>query len=291
MKQLRALADKPIIGGMVKKAISTLASNDAKHISEHFSQYLKPQVASTADLKHEVFKLRHNVYCEELHFEDLKPNHEEFDEFDSHSIHCFIRHLGTSQMAGTVRLITSDHPQQLLPIEKFCSHAIEDLSLSPANFARENICEFSRLAVPAMFRKRAIDKFAGAATGANDESTFSANELRCFPYIAICLYMAAAAMAFHTNRLHAFVMMEPRLARSLSFVGINFKQLGEPVEYHGKRAAYYINSDMFRKNISSGYIKLMKSIEKELFSHQQVAARESQSNGIQLPNGPLFSGG
>jgi N-acyl amino acid synthase of PEP-CTERM/exosortase system len=76
-------------------------------------------------------------------------------------------------------------------------------------------------------------------------------------------------MAFHTNRLHAFVMMEPRLARSLSFVGIHFKQLGEPVEYHGKRAAYYINSDMFRKNISSGYIKLMKSIEKELFAEQK----------------------
>jgi len=265
MKRLRALADKPVIGGMVKKAISTLASNDAKHISEHFSKYLKPQVALSDDLRHEVFRLRHNVYCEELHFEEVKPNYEECDEFDTHSIHCFIRHLASSQMAGTVRLITSNSPEQLLPIEQFCMHAIEDLEFSPKNFPREHICEFSRLAVPAMFRKRAVDKFAGAATGVIDETNFSANELRCFPYIAICLYMAAAAMAFHSDRLHAFVMMEPRLARSLSFVGINFKQLGAPIEYHGKRAAYYINSDMFRKNISSGYIKLMKSIEKELF--------------------------
>lgn len=275
MKRLKALANKPVIGGMVKKAMSTLASNDAKHISEHFSKYLKPQVAVSENLKHEVFRLRHNVYCEELHFEDIKPNHEEFDEFDSHSIHCFIRHVASTQMAGTVRLITSDSAEQLLPIEKFCMHAIQDQTLNPKNFPRENICEFSRLAVPAMFRKRSVDKFAGAATGAIDETTFSANELRCFPYIAICLYMAAAAMAFHTNRLHAFVMMEPRLARSLSFVGIHFKQLGEPIEYHGKRAAYYINSDMFRKNISSGYIKLMKSIEKELFE-KPVSAGQAE---------------
>jgi N-acyl amino acid synthase of PEP-CTERM/exosortase system len=76
-------------------------------------------------------------------------------------------------------------------------------------------------------------------------------------------------MGFHSNRFHGYVMMEPRLARSLSFIGINFKQLGSPIEYHGKRAAYYINSDMFRTSISSGFTRLLQSIERDLFEQDR----------------------
>ncbi|HSG52941.1 MAG TPA: PEP-CTERM/exosortase system-associated acyltransferase, partial [Rheinheimera sp.] len=91
MKRLKALADKPIIGGVVKKAMASLASNEANTISEHFSKFLKPQIADNEHLKHEVYRLRHNVYCEELHFEDVKASYEERDEFDERAIHCFVR--------------------------------------------------------------------------------------------------------------------------------------------------------------------------------------------------------
>jgi N-acyl amino acid synthase of PEP-CTERM/exosortase system len=269
MRRLKSLADKPIIGGMVKKAIAGLASNDAKTISAHFSKYLRPQIANTEALRHEVYRLRHQVYCEELHFEDIKEGYEEFDEFDDRSIHCFIRHLNSNALAGTVRLITSAKDDELLPIEKYCSHAIEDNDFAPWNFPRETICEISRLAVPENFRKRTVDHFKGSATGAFNEKDYSETELRCFPYIAVCLYMSAAAMGFHSNRFHGYVMMEPRLARSLSFIGINFKQLGKPIEYHGKRAAYYINSDMFRTSISSGFTRLLQSIERDLFEQDR----------------------
>ncbi|KKO49326.1 hypothetical protein VT06_07400 [Arsukibacterium sp. MJ3] len=269
MRRLKSLADKPIIGGMVKKAMAGLASNDAKTISAHFSKYLRPQIANTDPLRHEVYRLRHQVYCEELHFEDVKADYEECDEFDSRSIHCFIRHLNSNALAGTVRLITSAGNDQLLPIEKHCAHAIEDKEFAPWCFPRDSICEISRLAVPENFRKRSVDQFKGAATGAFNEQDYSASELRCFPYISICLYMSAAAMGFHSNRFHGYVMMEPRLARSLRFIGVNFKQLGEPIEYHGKRAAYYINSDMFRTSISSGYTKLLSSIEHDLFAQDK----------------------
>ncbi|HCU65339.1 MAG TPA: PEP-CTERM/exosortase system-associated acyltransferase [Rheinheimera sp.] len=265
MKQLKSLVDKPIIGGIVKKAISSLASNEANSISEHFSMYLKPQIAKSDDLRREVYKLRHQVYCEELHFEDVRQGYEEFDEFDPRAIHCFIRHLSSDQLAGTVRLITSASDDQLLPMEKFCLHAVTDPKLHPKNFARNEICEMSRLAVPAAFRKRQIDKFAGVATGAIDETVFSATELRCFPYIAICLYMAAAAMSYKTKRYHTFVMMEPRLARSLSFVGINFIKIGDTIEFHGQRAPYYIDSRTLKKSMSSGYLKLLEAVEYDLF--------------------------
>jgi N-acyl amino acid synthase of PEP-CTERM/exosortase system len=266
MKHLKTLQKIPVVGGLVNIAISHLASSHASAISKHFSQFLRPELATNEQLKREVYRLRHEVYCEELKFEDVRPDQEERDNFDEHSVHCFVRHVASGRLAGTVRLITSSNHEELLPIEKYCYHAIEDQSLSPANFPRDEICEISRLAVLEHFRRRQMDKFAGAATGAINTSDYSETELRCFPYIAICLYLAAASTAFKTNKNHAYVMMEPRLARSMAFVGIQFKQLGKPVEYHGKRAAYYINGEMFHSGLSSGYKKLLKSIEQDLFS-------------------------
>ena len=277
MKHLKGLADKPIIGPLVKKAMSSLASNEANTIAEHFSMYLKPQIAKSDDLRREVYKLRHQVYCEELHFEDVRQGYEEFDEFDPRAIHCFIRHLKTSALAGTVRLITSSTEQQLLPMEQFCAYSITGETLHPKNFDRAEICEMSRLAVPAAFRKRQIDKYDGVATGVIDESVFSATELRCFPFIAICLYMAAAAMSYKTKRYHVFVMMEPRLARSLSFVGINFTKIGETIEFHGKRAPYYVDSRSLKKTMSSGYVKLLESVEADLFRADD-STDESEDN-------------
>lgn len=267
MKHLKTLQKIPVVGGLVNIAISHLASSDASAISKHFSQFLRPELAVSEQLKREVYRLRHEVYCEELKFEAERPDQEERDNFDEHSVHCFVRHVSTGRLAGTVRLITSCNQDELLPIEKFCSHAIENKELSPANFPREDICEISRLAVLEHFRRRQVDKFAGAATGAINTADYSESELRCFPYIAICLYLAAASTAFKTNKKHAYVMMEPRLARSMAFVGIQFKQLGQPVDYHGKRAAYYINGEMFHGGLSSGYKKLLKSIEQDIFAN------------------------
>ena len=59
-------------------------------------------------------------------------------------------------------------------------------------------------------------------------------------------------------------MMEPKLARSMKFIGITFQQIGAPVEYHGLRAPYYIQTEDFIKNLSPSYKKLFNIIEKDL---------------------------
>jgi len=249
-----------------QKNAAALASDEAEVIAQHFSTYLKPQLAKTDLLKQEVYKLRYQVYCEELHFEETNTHHIEQDEFDARSIHCFIRHVSSGTLAGTLRMIATRNSDELLPMEKFCPQAITDEHLRPRNFLPHQICEISRLAVPLAFRKRLVDQFPGGATGAINELTFSTQELRFFPYIAICLYLSAIALC-HKNRIHhVFVMMEPRLARSLNFVGIHFTQIGEPVEYHGKRAAYYVDVRELRKTLSKGYRKLLGMNEKELFN-------------------------
>ena len=290
-KFLKKLLSIPGLNFLVKKAINIKVESEANEISTHFVSYLKPQIAFTQELRDTVLNIRHNVYCEELAFEESKPDKKETDEFDKHSSFCMIEHKPTQEFAGCVRLVESNNQEELLPIEAFCSHAITDENIHPKNFKRSEICEISRLAVKAQFRRRQSDKFEGAATGVINESTYSEIELRCFPFIAIGLYMSAASLAMDRGLHNVFVMMEPRLARSMKFLGINFKQLGPAIEYHGKRAPYYINPDIFYKSLKPGFKSLYDSIEKDIYG--QLAARkkeiiknkaDSQNSSIWLPN-------
>lgn len=257
MSNLTRRVGKTKLGKLVK---GYQQLREANYISTHFGSYLSPVMASSQELREAVFQIRHKVYCEELKFEPKKPNGLEVDEFDDFSRHCLIRHLNSDELAGTVRIVRPLQDNQLLPIEKYCLNSITRHDLNPQNFDRKDICEISRLAVPAQFRRRQMDRFAGAATGVINQQAYSETELRCFPFIAIGLYFAAAATAIESNIAHAFVMMEPRLARSMSFVGIKFEQIGPVVDYHGKRAPYYINRELLMDSLKPGFAVMLNSI-------------------------------
>ena len=233
---------------------------EANYISSHFSAYLAPLVANSEELKNDVFTIRHEVDCEELGFEPLKENRLEFDEFDSFSLHCLIQHHKSKHFAGTVRMVRPIKSNEQLPIEKYCLNSITRKDLDPSKFDRKDICEISRLAVPKEFRRRVMDKFAGAGVAVINEHTYSEKEVRCFPFIAVGLYLAAAALAIEEDIKHAYVMMEPRLARSMKFIGIKFEQIGPVVEYHGKRAPYYINKSLLQKSLRPGFAKMLSDI-------------------------------
>nr|WP_268820250.1 PEP-CTERM/exosortase system-associated acyltransferase [Paraglaciecola sp. G1-23] len=239
-------------------------SRQANKISTHFSEYLGPVIAFSDLQKSESYKIRHNVYCQELKFEELKPNGLEIDSFDSHSTHCLIKHIPSGDYAGTVRIVKSTNENQLLPIEKYCISSIDENKVHPSDFPRHEICEISRLAVPAQFRKRQTDKFTGSATGVINENIYSERELRCFPFIAVGLYLTAASVCLRLGIKHCFVMMEPRLARSLRFVGIPFDQVGPVVEYHGKRAPFYISRHQLMNSMSPGFKSMLTNIDKKV---------------------------
>ncbi|AYA65184.1 PEP-CTERM/exosortase system-associated acyltransferase [Alteromonas sp. RKMC-009] len=243
---------------------------EANYISSHFSTYLEPVLAVDDALRESVYKIRHNVYCDELAFEPVKESGLETDEFDAYSRHCMIRHIGTQQMAGTVRAVRPLQDDQLLPIEKYCRSSITRNDLSPDNFKRHEVCEISRLAVPKYFRRRRSDDFDGSATGAINPVTYSETELRCFPFIAVGLYFAAAASALEFGVKHAYVMMEPRLARSMGYVGIKFQQIGPVVDYHGKRAPYYINRPLLEGSLKPGFASMLNEIRLSL--REQIPA-------------------
>lgn len=271
-KRLSKYVDLPIIGTALRKLVASKADNEAFQISKHFSSYLSAHVATHLPLKQEAFRIRHDVYCSELHFEELRSDQMETDEFDEHAIFSLIEHKGSGNFTGCIRVVESANEHELLPMEKYCQHAFTDSQLSPDNFRRDQLCEFSRLAVRSAYRRRRMDQYPSAATGAINEITYSEKELRCFPFIAIGLYMSAAAIAIERGTHHAFVMMEPRLARSMRFVGINFKQVGPTVDYHGKRAPYYISAERFLDSLKPGFRNLFDNLGREV--RPQLAAME-----------------
>lgn len=271
MSWSKKLLDAPVIGQITKRIASMKVNHDAMNIAEHFTQFLKPEVAINDSLRNEVFRIRHNVYCEELAFEKVKDEGMEQDEFDAQSIFSMIKHKPSDTYTSCVRLVKSANETELLPIEKYCIESIQNKDLHPSKFKRNEIAEISRLAVKADFRRRKTDQFKGSAIGAISETTYSETELRCFPFIAIGLYMAAATMGIETGVKHVYVMMEPRLARSMKFIGINFVQLGEAVDYHGLRAPYYINPEIFMDNLSPGFKCLYESIAKDISKYLLTA--------------------
>ncbi|RKF14565.1 PEP-CTERM/exosortase system-associated acyltransferase [Alginatibacterium sediminis] len=261
---MRSLSKQPIIGNAFKLVKAFSAMREAGLISKHFAQFLEPVVANQTESIEEAFKIRHDVYCEELHFEPMREDKMETDEFDSYSRFCLIKHKPSQNYAGCVRIVTPSSDQELLPIEKYCSQSLQSSPVHPREFDRSNICEISRLAVRPQFRRRRADKFEGAASGVINEQTYSEAELRCFPFLTIGLYLSIASLAVRTNVDHAFVMMEPRLARSMSFLGIKFQQLGPAVEYHGLRAPYYMSSEMLLNSLPKSFTSLMKSIDGQI---------------------------
>lgn len=255
---------------ITKKLAQIQKSNNDISIAAHFSQFLKPFIANNEFLKEEVFKIRHDVYCRELAFEKMKQNGLEQDEFDNRSILSLIQHIPSQDFASCIRLVTSNSANELLPLEQHCLHAITDKSLLPNNFNRCEIGEISRLAVRSNFRRRATDQYKGAESGVINERVYSETELRCFPFIAIGLYMTAAIMSVKSGIKHVYVMMEPRLARSVRFVGIHFKQIGAPINYHGLRAPYHITPEQFINDLSPEFTLLYKCIERNI--EQQLSS-------------------
>jgi len=258
------LLNLPFIQPIVRKYVNYRVTQESINIANHYDKFLNSILALSASQRDEVHRIRYDVYCTELSFEPPNEHEREKDEFDSFSDFCMVQHRSSDVFAGCVRIVTPRESEDQLPIEKFCLDSITDQALSPTNFERDNICEVSRLAVPEVFRRRNSDKFEGAATGAFNEEVYSETEMRCFPFIAIGLYINAC----HTIKLrgikHVYVMMEPRLARSLRMVGGKFKKIGPVVEYHGKRAPYYVTPDEFLAGLSPGFKVLSNNIARSL---------------------------
>ncbi len=230
-----------------------------------FHRYFRVVAADTDALRDEVYRLRYEVYCRELGYEDPSAfgDGREVDAHDAHALHCLLRHRPSGVYAGCVRLVRPD-PRALdapLPFEKVCAGHLWPGALETVTAGRSQVGEISRLAVPARFRRRQGER--GTPGGVLPERG-KAGRGRRTPPIALGLYLAAAAAGLCEGLEGVFALMEPRLARRLHGYGIHFRQVGDAVEHRGERAPFYIDREALYAHISPLVRGLLEVVQRDL---------------------------
>lgn len=246
-------------------------------IAENFARYFRVDIAHDDRLLDRVQFVRFRVYCEEFGFEPLEscPGRREKDEFDDQSIHCLITHISSDRPAGCVRMVPTltNAPASTLPFEEFCGDSLDQKLLNSMDLDRNAICEISRLAVDCDFRKRSGENETRFGSSTNID--FNDEEKRTLPFIAVSAYLAATAITAHTGRTNVFAMMEPFLPRLLNRAGIRFTRVGKEIDYHGKRAPYFITTQSALDGMSRELKDLYNVIEHELYEHPSHKATGS----------------
>lgn len=222
-----------------------------------FHRYFSAVAAADAGLRAEVYRIRYDVYCDELRFEDPSrfPDKRETDAFDAFSLHCLLLHKPSDTYAGCVRLVQVDpqNPDAPLPFERLCKDTLYPGVLAQLVPDRCRVGEISRLAVRASFRRRKGEQTVPG--GVVEEKSGSFGGMRT-PWIALGLYLSAAAIGLIRGLSGVFALMEPRLARRLGTYGIKFIQVGAPVEHRGERAPFFIS----REGLYAGVQPLMRGL-------------------------------
>lgn len=230
-------------------------------ITQHFNKYFQLIVASTPELKEEVFRIRYQVYCEELKFEPVEnfPDGLERDADDDRSIHYLLRHRPTGQNVGCVRVVLPEkkNPEAIFPLENLFPHHFDEIGRS-----RNNFCEVSRLAVLSQFRKRKGESDIPEGLIFTPADNAQIREKRQFPVIALSLYWVSIGTGPLFD-LDVLALIQSRLARHLKRCGIISNQIGDLVEYHGKRGLFKIEGKKFHDNLRDDVRELFEFIDKE----------------------------
>lgn len=241
-------------------------------LAPRFEAYFSVVPANTGDLLEKVYQLRHQVYCEELGYEQQRASQLEHDEYDKRSIHCLLFHRSSQNYVGCVRLILADSqkPDVPFPFEYACGKSLEWDFDSSDGTSRRKYGEISRLAITANFRRRRGE--ASVADGGSESFDASAEvDRRLLPSVALGLYVAITAMGLNQGLDGVFAMMEPRLARHLRRFGILFQQVGAEVEHRGIRAPFFISRDNLFNNLKPECRVLLDNIQIQLHLASQYA--------------------
>jgi N-acyl amino acid synthase of PEP-CTERM/exosortase system len=270
-----------------------MQQNSQDHeLAFQFQEYFELQLANTPSLREEVFRIRYDVYCQELGYEPINifADRLEQDAYDPYSVHCLLWHHKSESYAGCIRLILPTEvaiAEPFFPFEKVCSrHTIDFTTLS-----RLTCCEISRIAVRSHFRRRPGEKQTPDGLILPEGSVPTMLGQRSFPFIAVSLYLAGASIAHDLGQFnYVFALMEPRLARHLRFFGIQFEAVGEAIEFHGKRVPFAIDANPKRFSsslpapIRSLFERVRTSFSADLNAAPAIAAwQRSYTATVSLP--------
>ena len=218
-------------------------------------------------LVEQVYRVRHQVYCEELGFEAIRPDAQEHDDFDANSLHLLLRKAGDGTPVGCARLVRPNpiDPSAPLPFERFCAASLDRSIIDPARLPRNTVAEVSRLAVMSEFRRRRGEARQPVPLSEGD---FGTDEYPRFPYILVSLYLGIVAIGSIRGIESLFMLTEPRVAAHFATLGVSVRQIGSPIAHRGLR----IPSMMSVSEIVSGlsahcrplYLELMEEVSRSL---------------------------
>jgi len=232
------------------------------NLGKAFKQYFEIVPAFSDALKDEVFRIRHQVYCEELAYEPQRPDRRESDEYDAHSLHILIRSVQINEFIGCTRIVRArpQDPYYPLPFEKSCAATLDRSIIDPAKLPRDGIGEISRLAVIARFRKRkGEEKYAVGLV----ENYGTLTQPR-FPYIPAGLYLGTIELARVNGIDTLFCLTEERLVNHLRKLGVNLQGIGGPVELHGSRIPSMMSASAIIKNFNFLVRPLYRTVAAEI---------------------------
>lgn len=240
-------------------------------LRKHFLQYFAVVPAVTEELVKEAQKIRHEVYCKELGWEPVTPDGLEQDPYDSHSLHCLLKSVKTGRYIGCIRLILPSHAEQvpLLPFQKACVTGLKSGHPDPAELSSDTAAEVSRLAIIADYRRRKNEQ--GCPVAIND-SDYSTDDRRKFPYIPVGLYLGMLHMAFIQGIHNLYFLTEPHLAKHFSRLGGKLEPVGAGIDHRGMRIPYRMNVRQVLRGIHLLIRPLKKVIEKEISEQMPSAA-------------------
>ncbi|WP_157678253.1 GNAT family N-acyltransferase [Oleiphilus messinensis] len=208
--------------------------------------------ANTDELREESYRIRYEVYCRHLGFEDEQkyPEGQESDRFDLISNHFLVQDLETSNYVGTVRLVEpglTASPLDAIPLESVYRKEYEQSTYCPAAQRSGSYLEVSRLAL---------------LTHAWQQSGTYSSEL------ARLLYLASLAYFYSLPDMkRIYCLMEPRLAYRLNRIGLPFDQVGQLIQFKGDRAPYMLQR--------SGCLQGLRGEARSIFSQALAQMRRS----------------
>jgi N-acyl amino acid synthase of PEP-CTERM/exosortase system len=232
-------------------------------------------LADTDESKEIHYSIRYQVYCEEMGFENKEdfPSEQEFDEYDSHSIHFIVRTRKSGQWVGAMRMILKK--DQLLPLEKHCT-----LNTAIKDDIFNRSVEISRLCLVKDIRRRITDSHH--PFGLSTETYEIKKEGNVIPFLGrrhierSIIWGLFGAAAVHSKQCHIqkwYFLVTNALARIYSKTGCKMELIGDPCNYNGERfpfemtvndiLSYSHSLDDFKKGYSLySRIEMLEAVNK-----------------------------
>ena len=205
--------------------------------------------ADSPELRHEAYRVRHQVYCVENDFL-TGINGLEMDEYDAHSRQMVLCRRGSLDVVGTVRLVLPrpDRPEASFPVQRICRP--EHLAHLPIGRTGEG----SRFA---------LSKYRLG------DSRASLQMLRLW------LMHGIVRMSVEAGHTYILAVMERSLLRLLRMTAVNFIEAGPVVEYHGQRQPAYVRIQTMLTQVLEKRIDVWDIMtDGGRYTHEQVLARE-----------------